>query len=170
MSFASVDTGSTGSGLQGPWVSFHLRDGKHRAGTFSIRRKKDKGSPAEVAEFTGFQAAIMIDGDTLKTGWIKRQMGEFPERHWNANIARFEDAPTNEKNNFGKSVWARSAAGVRHRSRQRVRRSIRLTKAGRLGRETGRYAGFVKELDGAAAGGLRQTCRWHGGDKAAVRA
>jgi hypothetical protein len=110
MSFASVDTGSTGSGLQGPWVSFHLRDGKHRAGTFSIRRKKDKDSPAEVAEFTGFLTAIMIDGDTLKTGWIKRQMGEFPERHWNASVARFEDAPTNEKNQFGKSVWAQNFA------------------------------------------------------------
>lgn len=113
------DQGSSGS--QGPWIGWAARsshDGSIPAKSFFMRDGDGK-SP-----FAGFTNGVVMDIDTMKTGWCYSSgvAGQAPDWKWNATVSKFNDKPGDDyKRGFQivcaigggeTATWEQSGAGA----------------------------------------------------------
>lgn len=95
--FANFDAGSSGS--QGPWISWKAQKEK-----FTIR--DSLGS----RDFEGFDTGVVMDIDTMQTGWCYSSglPGQAPQWQMNPNLSQFAARPGDE---YTKGFKIRCAIG-----------------------------------------------------------
>jgi hypothetical protein len=104
-----IDLGNTGSDVNTflAWSAQGTRDGAVRAKNFYIR----DGAAKE--EFTTPKTnGIVLDLDTMKTGWQKSEgiKGVAPEWKWNASVSEMQNCP-GDRNDWKKGFSLRCAIG-----------------------------------------------------------
>ena len=86
-----IDLGSNGS--EGPWISWSDKgtsDGAVPPRSFYLREEGGAKTP-----FDGFSTGVVLDIDSLRTGWQKSdgRLGIAPEWHWNQSASRMMPQP-----------------------------------------------------------------------------
>lgn len=116
----AIDTGATGGGSKGPWISFKPKgSAKHGLPykSWALRDKTDAGST--ITQFTGMVSpGVVLDiyakggqlCGSLKLGWSKSdgETGKAPERRWWQSLLRPEPRPDESKTVGGGYTWRNS--------------------------------------------------------------
>ena len=107
--FSNFDTGGSG-GSEGPWLQWSARgtqDGEIPAKSFLIRDQDGK------KKFDGFDAGIVLDISTMKTGWCYSSgaQGEAPDWKMNASLSQFMPDPSTDGRDYKKGFKIRCAIG-----------------------------------------------------------
>lgn len=102
----NIDVGSSGS--SGPFIAWSARgsqDGVIPPKTFFLRDGSEKSALAAVAE-----GGIVLDLDSLKTGWQKSEgiVGTAPTWKWNPTVSQFMASPGED---YKKGLSIRCAIG-----------------------------------------------------------
>lgn len=106
--FANFDTG--GSGSEGPWLQWSARgtqDGAIPAKSFLIRDADGK------KQFDGFNTGVVLDIDTMKTGWCYSEgvSGQAPDWKMNPSLSQFMPDPSTDGRDYKKGFKIRCAIG-----------------------------------------------------------
>lgn len=101
---------NVGGGLQGPFINWQSKIGKHAPAENWTLRSKDDDNTTSVALITSnFEQGVVFDYNTIKLGWEKwAPMGQQTDTKWSPtlNLAAFP-RPSDEKrmNEMGKEVF-----------------------------------------------------------------
>lgn len=103
--FSNFDTG--GGGSEGPWLQWSARgtlDGAIPPKSFLLRDSDGK------TKFDGFDKGVVLDIDTMQTGWCYSDgtPGTAPDWKMNRNISHFEPSPGDD---YKKGFKMRCAIG-----------------------------------------------------------
>lgn len=106
--FSKFDTG--GSGSEGPWLQWSARgtqDGTVPAKSFLIRDQDGK------QQFTGFDTGVVLDIETMKTGWCYSEgvAGQAPDWKMNPSLDRFLPDPSADGRDYKRGFKIRCAIG-----------------------------------------------------------
>ena len=110
----TIDTGITGNGSLGPWVSW-TSEGSARKGLppecWVLREKAEGAETATTSRVPAFENGCVMDLDTLKLGWEKDGgKGAAPERRWNPSVSQATPRPSEERKPSGAHVWAQAVS------------------------------------------------------------
>lgn len=112
----AIDTGDTGGGSQGPWMSW-TSNGSAMKGfppKSWVLRGKDENDEKFEKVVPAFADGCVLDLDSLQLGWMKDgATGQAPEKRWNPSVSQATQRPDESKKAGGTGFAWSAALSVR---------------------------------------------------------